>query len=414
MARLPDLVANGQLDEATEAVETVAARQPTDEQRDQLSKFRQEIERIRGAQRKLGAWMKLIGSESRSEFRAAQKKLLEEPEAAVPLLIDALKESDDKQRTTNLLETLRQLKRPRVTLPAMVSLLSRPEKQESWPDVIETLGRISDEGAGALLLKLLTEATDPAQRTAVLSALANVPDPPMETLLTLLQRLLLDDAELPTALLCVASAVRLHHQTDLVALRGIDGSLSPEQAQQLAALPARLEALRASTEPETARAAKVLSVSLGLISPEPLSGVQVLNVSGEYPEGPGKAVLDGVWKSTDLATMWYHPVNLESQIVLDLGEEKTVTGVILWNFNQPGATYRGWKRAEVFVSPTPTALTPVTSGIVPMAPGVAEPADYSVLIPVPCATGRYVKLKASELWNPNAYTGLAEIQVLGF
>ena len=56
----------------------------------------------------------------------------------------------------------------------------------------------------------------------------------------------------------------------------------------------------------------------------------------------------------------------------------------------------------------------VTSGIVPMAPGVNEPADYGVLITVPCVTGRYLKLKAADIWNRNAYTGLSEIQVLGF
>lgn len=414
MARIPDFIANGQLDEATAAVESVAARQPTDKEREQLPKLRQEIERIRGAQRKLGAWMKLIGSENRSEFRAAQNALLEEPEAAVPLIIGALQESDDKQRTINLLETLRQLKKPQVTLPAMVSLFTRMDRQESWPDVIEMLGKISDDGAGAPLLKLFAEATEPAQRTAVLTALAKVSDPPTATLLTLLPQAFEDDAELPTALICLAETVRRHDQTDLVALRSIEGELTSDQAKQLAALPTRLEALRASPAPETARAAKILSVALGLLTPEPLTGVTVLNVSGEYPEGPGKAALDGVWKTTELTSMWYHPVNLESQIVLDLGSEKTVTGVILWNFNQSGAAYRGWKRAEVFVSPTPTALTPLASGIVPMAPGVVDPPDYSVLIPVPCATGRYVKLKASELWNPNAYTGLAEIQVLGF
>jgi len=414
LARIPELMATGAFDEAVIAAETAAARHPNDEQREQLAKYREEIERIRGAQRKLGAWMKLVGSKDRAEFRAAQNQLLEEPEAAAPLLIAALREPGEKQRTVNILETLRQLRRPQVILPAIVSLLERPDQQESWPEVIATLGRISEEGAGPLLLKTLSGSTEPAQRTAVLTALSQVSDPPAETLLAMLPNLFQDNAELPTALMCIAASVRRHDQSDLTALRGMGAEITVEQAQQLAALPSRLEALRAAPEPETARAARLASVSLGLIVPEPLAGLEVVSVSGEYPDSPGKAVLDGVWNSNDLKTMWYHPVELDSQIVLDLGAEKTVTGVILWNFNQASGGYRGWKRAEIFVSPTPTALTPVTSGIVPMAPGVNEPADYGVLITVPCVTGRYLKLKAADIWNRNAYTGLSEIQVLGF
>ena len=86
----------------------------------------------------------------------------------------------------------------------------------------------------------------------------------------------------------------------------------------------------------------------------------------------------------------------------------------IWNFNQQGGAYRGWKEAEVYVSETPTALRPVTTGIVLQAPGAADTPDYSTVIPVPAVRGRYVTLKARSLWNPNTYTGLSEVQVIGF
>lgn len=416
LQQVAGLIANGKLDQAATALDETAARKPTDEQRRQIAEFREQIERIRGAQRKLGAWMKLMGSKQRSELRAAQNALLEEPEAALPLLIDAVREPGDKQRTLNLLETLRQLRRPQAALPAIVGVLERTEQRESWPDAIETLSRIHDDGAGPLLLQLWTAAREPEQRAAALSALSRVSDPPAETTLALLPRLFEneDSADLPATLACIVQSARRHGQTDLVALHGFGANVTAEQSRQLAALPARLDSWRSSADENISRAATMLSIALGLIAPQPLSGVQVLNVSAEYPDSPGAAAVDGVWNSVDLKTMWYHPLGGDSQIVLDLGGERTVTGVVVWNFNQQGGGFRGWKTAEIFISPTPTALDPVTSGVIAMAPGVADPADYGTLISVPCITGRYVKLKAKDLWNPNAYTGLAEVQVLGF
>ncbi len=414
LQRVAGLISGGQLDDATLALDAVAARKPTDEQAAQIQSQRKQIDRIRGAQRKLGTFMKLLSSTKKSDVRAAQTELLAEPEAAVPLLLAAIREPGDKQRTINVLETLRQLRKPAATMPAIVGILERAEQREVWPEAVETLGRMGDDGAGPLLLKLLTTSQDAEQRAAALSALSRVPDPPAETVLTLLPRIHAEGADLPSALLCAAQAMRRYDQTDLVGLRGFGSAVTGEQAQQLSTLAARLETLRAAPDAKTAAAARNLSVLLGHLTPEPLPNLQVLNVSGESVEGLSKAVLDGKWNTTDLTTMWYHPVPLESVIVLDLGEERTVTGVVIWNFNQAGGVTRGWKRAEVYVSPTPTTLTPVTEGFVPMAPGAVDPADYGTLIPVPCATGRYVKLKAKELWSVNAYTGLSEIQVLGY
>lgn len=414
LKKVPTFIANGQLDEAGTALDSASARKPTDEQREEITKLRQQIESIRGAQRKLGTWMKLIGSGKRSDFRAAQNALLDEPEAALPLLIAAVKEPGDKQRTINILETLRQLRRPKATLPAMVGVLQQKEQKECWPDVVETLSRISEDGAGPLLLKLWTSSEDAEQRALALTALSRVSDPPTETTMALLPRLFQDGADLPATLMCVSQAVRRHDQTDLVALHGFGANVSAEQTQQLAGLSARLEALRGNPDANISRSAKMLSVALGLVTPEPFANLQVVNTSGEYPESPGKAAIDGVWNSADLAKQWYHALGPDSSILLDLGEEKTVTGVVIWNFNQVNGSFRGWKHAEIFVSPTPTALNPVATGVVPMAPGANDAADYSTLISVPCVTGRYVKLKAKDLWNPNTYTGLAEIQVLGF
>ena len=112
--------------------------------------------------------------------------------------------------------------------------------------------------------------------------------------------------------------------------------------------------------------------------------------------------------------MWRHPIRQRPTIELDLGAEKTVTGVRIWNFNEPAGMHRGWKDVDVFVGNSPTDLVHVARGIVPMAPGAAESPDYSTVVPVQFARGRYVRLLAKNQWRADVHTGLAEIQVLGF
>ena len=135
----------------------------------------------------------------------------------------------------------------------------------------------------------------------------------------------------------------------------------------------------------------------------------------EYSEdGKASAVVDGVWNKTDYPTMWRHPVDRLGTIVLDLGEERVVEAVRIWNFNEPGGMHRGWKEVEVFVTSSPTALNKNAAGIVLPAPGAADTTDYSTTIPVPAVKGRYVTLQAKSVWRPDTYTGLSEVQVLGY
>jgi hypothetical protein len=89
-------------------------------------------------------------------------------------------------------------------------------------------------------------------------------------------------------------------------------------------------------------------------------------------------------------------------------------GVRIWNFNEASGGRRGWKEVDIIVSDSPTEMDPVANGDVPMAPGAAETPDYSTLVPVPFARGRYVRLQAKQLWASDSHTGLSEVQVLGF
>jgi hypothetical protein len=217
----------------------------------------------------------------------------------------------------------------------------------------------------------------------------------------------------------VHRSVRVHGTYDAAAGRNMEVELTPEQAAQLAELPARLEKLMAAptdadTSPQAAYEAKVLALATRREAPEVLTGLKVYGFGSEMDDSPAAAVLDGVWNTVDYKNQWRHAATETGSIVIDLGEEKTVVGVRIWNFNEASFPHRGWKECKVFVSDTPRPFDPVSIGIVPMAPAAADTPDYSTLIPVDFVRGRYVKLQAASLWRPDVHTGLAEVQVIGF
>ncbi|MCA9117353.1 MAG: discoidin domain-containing protein [Planctomycetaceae bacterium] len=424
LAEAQKLLDAGDYEGATKALGEVTRQAPTDEQRQQSAAISSEIEQRRRARRELGAWMQLLAhdrSKKEGDVRTAQLQLARKPEIALPLLLEAVQKVDQPHLVANSLELLVQLRRPEQALNSALGVLGRPEQKQNWPDAIRAIERAKQKGAGPLLLKLVLESKDATQRAAALDALAGVPDPPVETVVALLPLLSSADADLTAALRAVLRAVQVHDQFDLDARRGYPADLTEEQQQLLNALPGRLKEIMAAAgegssehEQEAARVAQTLAVVLRQIAPAPLENLKVLTVVAEEEDGPAAAVLDGIWNSVELNTMWRHPIGSRASIILDLGEVRTVTAVKIWNFNQQGGAYRGWKEAEVYVSETPTALRPVTTGIVLQAPGAADTPDYSTVIPVPAVRGRYVTLKARSLWNPNTYTGLSEVQVIGF
>jgi len=159
----------------------------------------------------------------------------------------------------------------------------------------------------------------------------------------------------------------------------------------------------------------MLAVTTRQIAAEPLPGVRVLAFGAETAGSPAAAVLDGAWNTVTAEQMWRHPITQEASILLDLGTERTVAGVRVWNFNEAGGTQRGWKEFAVYVGRTPATMSdPVATGIVAKAPGVVDAPDYSVTLPISFVRGRYVRLEANGFWAKDSHTGLTEVQVLGF
>jgi len=414
-----ELMNLGKFTEAAERLSKVTAYSPTTEEREAVRVIAEEIERRRRAQRDMQVWIRLLGTERRKDIIAAQSNLRRNPAVALAMLLEASENTDNSILVANSLETLRLLNQPQITLPAMVAVLSRSEQQEVWPAAIQEIGRSGQPGAGKPLLELALSTGLAEQRAAALTALSQVVDPPNDTVLAVLPLLEDKGPALAPALRTAHHAMHVHGQFDLPARRGFDDVLTSEQEEQLAQLPGRLTQLMEmpaddEAAAEIVHAARVLAYATRQLTPQPLSDVQVHYVQAEATDGPAAAVLDGVWNSVDLKTMWRHPVNERSSITLDLGQSRTVVGVRIWNLNEASGSQRGWKEVDIIVSDSSSEMDPIASGDLPKAPGAAETPDYSTLVPVPFARGRYVRLQAKQLWTSDSHTGLSEVQVLGF
>jgi len=406
---------NGEWDESLKTIDAVAALAPGELEREELNGLRASIDKAMKAQLGLTSWIKMLGSGSSGEVKTAQAQLLEEPEAALPLVRQAIN-LHDPVTTKNALEFLRKLRKPEIALPIMVSVLEDPAQQASWENAGKEIVRQDHPGAGPQLLHLVLMSTIPEQRQAAIRALAGVVDPPEDTALVLMPLLFQDGPELAAMLVACTHSVLIHHHHDLLEWRALVETVTETQATQLNELSDRLKTLQTlpADQQSTVDAARQLAYALQLMTPEPIPGVQILEATPTDPAIKPTALLDGVWNTIDPASMWWTPVAQQGYVVLDLGAPRTVTGIRIWNFNENSAGYRGWKDVEVYVSDTPTALRPVSQGNLLPAPGIADPLDYSQIIPVNFAHGRYVKLMCKEYLSQNSHAGLTEIQILGY
>lgn len=418
LAQAKQGIQDGKLDEAASCLETLLASAPTTEQGDQARELHQKIENHRKVRRRLRVGMELLASKERGRAKEAQEILWEEQEVAFPLLLETL-QSDNTVLVTNTLELLRKFNQPSRTLPAMIAILGREKQAAVWPAAIKELQKIQQPGGGPPLLQLALAATTPERSAPLLDALAGIADPPAETLVALLPRIYEDSPALPSALSAAYRAISVNHQHDILTRRGLELELTPQQDQQLNGLSERLQAIIANgakhpEQADAAWAAERLAIAMRLMSPQAFSGVKVMRATAESPEGPAVAVLDKVWNSVDLKTMWRHPSKRLTTVVLDLGSERTVTGIRIWNCNEPNGTHRGWKDLEIYVSSDSSPTVPVAVGVVPPAPGVADTPDYGAILQVPFAKGRFVKLQLLSVWRDDGAAGLSEVEVLGY
>jgi hypothetical protein len=359
-------------------------------------------------------YLDMLASASRRDLEEAQAELRKDPDAALSLLAEISERTDQPALVAGALETLATLDRPQQVMPLLVAVLRRDSQRDAWQIASRQIVQLKQGGAGEELLELALADAPIDQRLAALETLSQVVDPPPQTLVALLPLMYGDGPLLRLALMAGAHAVSVHGQWDVGLQSAVE--ISPAQREQFSGLRERLTTLSTMKRSmgDVALSAQRLSVALRLIAPLPLTGIQVHAASADLPESPAAAVIDGTWNSTDAKTMWRHSEEQPGSITLDLGEERTVVTVKVWNVNEPGTVSRGWKNLKISVGKTESQFADIAEGIVPLAPGAAGTPDYGTLISVPCVRARYVRLQAESTWQTGGASGLSEIQVLGF
>jgi len=406
------------LDEAEQHLDTLANMELASRAAEskQIAELRRQLDEVHRIIALRAAVVQLV-AEDPAQAQAAENLLFERADKAVPLLEEALR-GDDVQLACHVMATLDRLKRPDETLPMIVDVLRRPKQAACWPEAIRQIGLAERDGVGDPLLKLALAAESPEQRIAALEALAAYVDPPQHTVMALLPLLYADGPELAAALRACRSAVVIHDQTDLWVQWAADG-LTSEQTERLFSLTNRLAQISGAPESDesadAARAARELAMALRQLPAEPLTGVKIAAYGAESDDGRAATVLDGTWDTVDPKLMWRYSTKEPHSIVFDLGTERTVAGVRIWNLNEPQGAAGGWKQVAVYVGSNAAELThPVANGIVPQGPATKNAPDYGTTIPVRFARGRYVRLAAESLWSSKPLTGLTEVQLLGF
>jgi hypothetical protein len=416
--QVADALEREALDEAGQHLDTLAEMELASRtaESEQIAGLRRQLDGARRIMDLRTAVAQLAGDDP-EQAQAAENLLFERTEESLPLLEEALR-GDDVKLACCVMATLQRLKRPDETLPMIIDVFRRPEQAGCWPEAIRQIGLAKSEGVGDPLLELALAAESTGQRIAALEALAAYVDPPRHTALALLPLLYADGPELAAALRACRSAVVVHDETDLWVQWAADG-LTPEQTERLFRLTERLEQIASRPQSEESadavRAARELATALHQLPAQPLTGVKIAAYGAENDDGRAATVLDGTWDTVDPKLMWRYSTKEPHSIVFDLGAERTIVGVRIWNLNEPQGAAGGWKQMAVYVGSDTADLThPVADGIVPQGPATKNAPDYGTTIPVRFARGRYVRLAAESLWSQKPLTGLTEVQLLGF
>jgi hypothetical protein len=404
----------GKLEAASDSLDEVLAAATSANQIAEAGRLKAIVNEQLAVLKRTSSAVEALASDDRDEVLKAQNQLFEDAENAVALL-NITSKSENPVLVRNSLEALGKLQRPTAVLPIMLAVLTRPAQQLSWNDAIEQIEILESDGAGEALLTLALSSQDPAQREAALRCLTKVPDPPANTFVVMLPLLQENGPNLAAELAAARHGVEIHQQHDLLSRRGLNLEIDSAALRQIGELRDRLKQIIAGTDRPAAIEAMRLGIATRQLPAKTLSGISVLAFSGEETNGRAAYVLDGIWNTVNPAQMWRHKINEPGSIVLDLGAERAVTGVRIWNFNETNGTHRGWKDVIVYVGNSPTELvTPAATGQVPQASGVANMPDYSTTIPVTFARGRYLRLEASSAWRKDSHMGLTEITVLGY
>lgn len=418
---LQSLVAAGSLEEVRRRLPAVESAPASTGVKSRLAKLKQalrnESERQERLRQELEAWLRSPGPAPAAESSfwgaprataAALAQSLSTP--AVPAAAGA--SPRDLRRGLDL---LLRLQASSGSSEAIWRAALAPELSGAWlgpPSLLETHAEVV--GLGPLLLERATHSpeskAEDARAVLCLELLQRTADPPADAFPRLLALAFVDSPRLGPALSAAARGAWRHGQRDLVGRRGLE-SLSSEDQARLEKLPTRLKGLVDGDDPAVRRGARELSTALGLRPPKKLEKVTVSAASGNNPDQPPAALLDGVWNSVKPENSWRPYTRGAAWIVLDLGASRTLSHVKLWNYNTADGAPYGWREGSAVVSDDPGGSAGAVAFDLPKAPGKTDPLDFGKMIELPFARGRYLRLecRTSHLGEPRG--GLTEAEL---
>lgn len=402
-----------QFDAALKLVAELKDQELSVMQQAELDELAEQLQQRHDQYQRLNQAAQQLVSQDETTRTTAKQQLWSHAKATAPVLLDALSENNP-QLVAAAIDMLYRMRSPQLAA-RLVEVLSRPDQARCWPTVVEAFQKYPLPEAAEGLLQLATSSDSAPQRQAALKALAAVPQLPEETFLKLLPLLYAEDPS-PSAFLAAGQAAWQHKHHDFMTLRTFSPDLSAQQKERLRRLPEHIDKLTRSQNKPLAQAAGRLAAAALLKTPPALQGVQVMAVSGEQDKYPATGLLDGKWRDTEGPTQWVHQSSGPAWVVLDLGEERTVAGLKIWNFfGKEYETRRGFKDIEIMVTNDPAANETPIKAIVPRAPQEKdEPGDFGWVIRLPFLRGRYVILRGLSTHDGRQQGGLSELQVLGF
>ncbi|HEY1066359.1 MAG TPA: discoidin domain-containing protein, partial [Pirellulales bacterium] len=335
-----------------------------------IEKRRAELAVEQASQAAFASAIEALGQDEPAA-RQAEETLWSNPRLAARSLAERLTGEPDGPRAARGLDLLRRLREPKAIRQVLQARVAPPSETASSVALAALAAESPAVGAGPVLLQIATVDSSEYRPLGAWSLLAVVPDPPTETFAAVAPELLRDREPLAAQLRAAANAARINRQTDLIGRRNLS-ALTPAQESAISALPARLAELaarKAETPAEKAivAAASELSATLGLTESAPLLNLKIMAASVGKEAGPVESLIDGEWGSNEAEKNWRPRSDEANFVVIDLGAERQVDGVRLWNYNVKGQGYEAWKVAEIYVGDDPSTLHLAGTGVVARA-----------------------------------------------
>jgi hypothetical protein len=363
-----------------------------------------------------------LASPDRSVRLAAEEVLWQTPQESAATLSAWIARSTGDAALPAALALLKRLRRGELFAETVAGILDDSNREIDWPHVLAALdGRDRPELAKRLLGELDLSQPEP-QNTAILAAVAKLGPATIDSIPVLLPWWL-SDQKGPAAHAMTVSAQAIgsklppaegeaekedETQPDWRAnLDAVERSLLDRAVEQL-------PKLADSEHGELRRAARRLSLALGLREAEELRDLKIHSVSMEINDHAASNLVNGDFGTRTASSQWRSiDRGVLPWVIIDLGESATVSRIEIANYYQAREKVQGLKRIAIEVSDEPTVTRPQLAVELPQAPDSADDAAFFQRYPMDFVVGKYLIIRALSTHSGTNDGGLHAIRVFG-